>query len=81
MARPRVDIRGCDHMISPMLASIIEIAMAMEIRWRGVSQIAITWKKVHGLIIYDYLFESLESFLTCTLLHSGDILFFHSSPI
>ncbi|EOY26388.1 Uncharacterized protein TCM_027932 [Theobroma cacao] len=62
VTRPRVDIHGCDHMISPMLANIVETAMAMGIRWKGASHIVIMWKKIHGLIIYDYPLESLESF-------------------
>ncbi|EOX94199.1 Uncharacterized protein TCM_003673 [Theobroma cacao] len=62
VARPRIDIRGYNHMISPMSVNIVETAMVVGIRWRGASQIVIAWKKIHGLIIYDYLLESLESF-------------------
>ncbi|EOY00223.1 Uncharacterized protein TCM_010023 [Theobroma cacao] len=39
VAKPQVDIRGCDHLISPMSTNIVETTMAVGIRWKGASRL------------------------------------------
>ncbi|EOY17018.1 Uncharacterized protein TCM_036184 [Theobroma cacao] len=61
VARPQVDIRGCDRLISSMSANIVETAMAMGIRWNGAQRLLLRGSGSTS-DYYAYLFEGLESF-------------------
>ncbi|EOY03213.1 Uncharacterized protein TCM_017855 [Theobroma cacao] len=48
VARPQVNISGCNHLISPMSTNIVETAMAIRIQWKRASQMLLHGRKSTG---------------------------------